>query len=69
METAIPGVYAAGDCTGKPLQVAKALGEGLVAALSADAYLTKQTAAQAAFADAYLAKQTAAEAAFAEGAK
>lgn len=67
--TNIPGVYAAGDCTGKPLQVAKALGEGLVAALSADAYLTKQTAAQAAFADAYLAKQTAAEAAFAEGAK
>ena len=39
--TNIPGVYAAGDCAGKPLQVAKALGEGLVAALSADAYITK----------------------------
>jgi len=38
--TNIPGVFAAGDCTGKPLQVAKSLGEGLVAALSADAYLS-----------------------------
>ena len=35
METTVPGVYAAGDCTGKPLQVAKAVGEGCVAALSA----------------------------------
>jgi len=40
--TNIPGVFAAGDCTGKPLQVAKALGEGLVAGLSADAYLASQ---------------------------
>jgi len=39
--TNLPAVYAAGDCTGKPLQVAKALGEGLVAALSADAYITE----------------------------
>lgn len=31
METNLPGVYAAGDCTGKPLQIAKAVGEGLVA--------------------------------------
>jgi thioredoxin reductase len=31
---------------GQALQVAKALGEGLVAALSADAYLTKLTAAK-----------------------
>lgn len=38
--TNIPGVFAAGDCTGKPLQIAKALGEGLVAALSADSYIT-----------------------------
>ena len=38
--TNIPGVFAAGDCTGKPLQIAKALGDGLVAALSADAYLS-----------------------------
>lgn len=44
--TNIPGVFAAGDCTGKPLQVAKALGEGLVAALSADAYITGIDAAE-----------------------
>jgi len=35
MKTSIPGVYAAGDCTGLPLQVAKAVGEGCVAALAA----------------------------------
>lgn len=35
METSIPGVFAAGDCAGKPLQVAKAVGEGCIAALSA----------------------------------
>lgn len=35
METSLPGVYAAGDCTGAPYQIAKAVGEGLVAALSA----------------------------------
>lgn len=35
MRTNLPRVYAAGDCTGKPLQIAKAVGEGLVAALSA----------------------------------
>jgi len=39
METNIPGIYAAGDCTGKPYQVAKAVGEGLIAALSAAEYL------------------------------
>ena len=38
--TNVPGVFAAGDCTGKPFQIAKALGEGLVAALSADTYLS-----------------------------
>ena len=35
METNLPGVYAAGDCTGLPLQVAKAVGEGCTAALTA----------------------------------
>ena len=35
MRTNVPGVFAAGDCTGKPLQVAKAVGEGNVAAVSA----------------------------------
>ena len=39
MATAVPGVFAAGDCTGKPLQLAKAVGEGNVAALSACDYL------------------------------
>lgn len=35
MATNLPRVYAAGDCTGAPYQIAKAVGEGLVAALSA----------------------------------
>lgn len=35
METNLPGLYAAGDCTGHPLQVAKAVGEGLIAGLAA----------------------------------
>ncbi|HHT16761.1 MAG TPA: NAD(P)/FAD-dependent oxidoreductase [Papillibacter sp.] len=39
MRTNIPGVFAAGDCTGAPYQVAKAVGEGLVAVLSAVEYL------------------------------
>lgn len=39
METNIPGIFAAGDCTGKPYQVGKAVGEGLTAALSAVRYL------------------------------
>lgn len=39
LSTNIPGVFAAGDCTGKPWQIAKATGEGLVAVLSAINYL------------------------------
>lgn len=39
MATNLPGIYAAGDCTGEPLQVSKAVGEGLVAAQSAARYL------------------------------
>lgn len=35
METNIEGVYAAGDCTGKPLQISKAVSEGLIAAQDA----------------------------------
>ena len=35
MRTSLPGVFAAGDCTGLPLQVAKAVGEGCIAALAA----------------------------------
>ena len=41
MSTAVPGVFAAGDCTGKPYQLAKAAGEGNVAALSACEYLSR----------------------------
>lgn len=36
--TNLPGVYAAGDCTGKPYQVAKSVGEGQVAGLEASRY-------------------------------
>jgi len=39
MATNLPGVFAAGDCTGGPLQVSKAAGEGLVAGQSAAAYV------------------------------
>ena len=42
MATDVPGVFAAGDCTGKPLQIAKAVGEGNIAALSACEYLEHQ---------------------------
>jgi len=38
MATNLPGVFAAGDCTGGPLQVSKAVGEGLVAGQSAAMY-------------------------------
>jgi thioredoxin reductase (NADPH) len=39
MRTNTPGVFAAGDCTGKPLQIAKAVGQGQIAVLSAVEYL------------------------------
>jgi len=39
METNMKGIYAAGDCTGKPYQYAKAVGEGNVAAHSVIEYL------------------------------
>ena len=42
MATTIPGVFAAGDCTGAPLQIAKAVGEGHIAGLSAADYLDQQ---------------------------
>ena len=44
MATSIPGVFAAGDCTGGPLQVSKAVGEGLIAALSAAEFLDRRGA-------------------------
>ena len=44
METNLEGVFAAGDCTGKPWQVSKAVGEGLIAGERAAEYLDeKQT--------------------------
>ena len=42
METNIPGIYAAGDCTGGLLQVSKAVYEGAKAGLQAIKYLRKQ---------------------------
>lgn len=42
MRTNIPGVFAAGDCTGKPLQIAVAVGEGQLAAFGAVQYLDEK---------------------------
>ena len=39
MAASVPGVFAAGDCTGKPLQVSKAVGEGQVAGHRAAEYV------------------------------
>ena len=39
LATSVPGVFAAGDCVGAPYQVAKAVGDGCVAAFSASKYL------------------------------
>ena len=41
--TNIKGIYAAGDCTGAPYQIAKAVGEGNVAALAACEYINTIT--------------------------
>jgi thioredoxin reductase (NADPH) len=41
MASSIRGVFACGDCTGKPYQIAKAVGEGNVASMSAVKYLEK----------------------------
>ena len=42
MATNLPGLFAAGDCTGGPLQVSKAVGEGLIAGQSAAAWAVAQ---------------------------
>ena len=39
MATSVPGVFAAGDCVGAPYQVAKAVGEGNIAGISAAKYV------------------------------
>lgn len=41
-ETNVPGVYAAGDCTGAPYQIAVAVGEGAAAGLSALQYINRK---------------------------
>ena len=43
MQTNLEGVFAAGDCTGKPWQVSKAVGEGLVAGEMAAEYLDSKS--------------------------
>ena len=40
METSVKGCFAAGDCTGLPYQITKAMGEGNIAAHSAFKYLS-----------------------------
>ena len=40
-KTNLPGCFAAGDCTGRPYQYTKAVGEGNVAAHSCISYLTE----------------------------
>lgn len=42
LETNIPGLFAAGDCTGQPYQLLKATGEGGTAALNAIKFLDEQ---------------------------
>lgn len=42
MATNIPGIFAAGDVAGKPYQVAKAVGQGQLAALSAVSYVDQK---------------------------
>lgn len=42
MRTNKPGCFAAGDCTGRPYQLAKAVGEGNIAAHSIVAYLAEK---------------------------
>ena len=47
MATNLPGVFAAGDCTGRPYQYTKGVGEGNVAADSVIEYLAQQEKAGA----------------------
>lgn len=42
MAASIPGIFACGDSTGKPYQIAKAVGDGSTAALSAAKYIDLQ---------------------------
>ncbi len=42
METNLEGIFAAGDCTGTPYQLGRAVGQGQIAALNAASYLSKK---------------------------
>ena len=42
MAASVSGVFAAGDCTGRPYQIARAVGQGNIAALAADGYLKER---------------------------
>lgn len=42
METSVKGVYAAGDCVGRPYQIARSVGQGNTAAIAAAEYLDKK---------------------------
>lgn len=42
MNTNIPGVFACGDCTGRPYQIAKSVGEGNIAAHTIIEYLAEK---------------------------
>ncbi len=42
MATNLAGVFAAGDCIGRPYQIARAVGQGNTAALSASEYVTRE---------------------------
>jgi thioredoxin reductase (NADPH) len=42
MNTNIKGVFAAGDCTGRPYQIAKSVGEGNIAAHTIVEYLAEK---------------------------
>lgn len=44
--TNLPGIFSAGDVTGNPLQIAKAVGDGQTAALAAVAYNSSKKAAR-----------------------
>lgn len=42
MSTNIPGIFAAGDCTGTPYQISRAVGQGQIAGLNAARFVTKR---------------------------
>lgn len=46
MASSVKGCFAAGDCTGRPYQITKAVGEGNIAAHAAIAYLAEQSKAK-----------------------